>query len=118
MPTSVTPQEAPPPALTEVNVQVGGFDEGVRAGEDVRFLKALRRLGRRRRPTEALATRFTARRLGLQAPLAATSCRRVDRRGDWHMIFETLRGLFYLLFAPRKLGDLIQRYWYDEDNRP
>lgn len=35
---------------------VGGFDESLRAGEDLRFLRALRRLGRSRRPRERLLT--------------------------------------------------------------
>ena len=43
---------------------VGGFNETVRAGEDVRFLSALARLGRSRKPRERLANRFTVRQTG------------------------------------------------------
>ena len=44
---------------------LGGYDERVRIGEDVRFMRALKRLGRTRRPRERLATRRAARRLGI-----------------------------------------------------
>jgi len=97
---------------------VGGFDERVFAGEDVRFLTALRRLGRKRRPRERLVTRFTARKLGLAPPLVINSCRKFDQRGDWHLLTHSLKGLFYLAFARRKADDLIRQYWYEDRNRP
>lgn len=92
---------------------VGGFDESLRAGEDVRFLRALQRLGRRRRPGEALATRFSARRMGLLPALAVGSCRKFDQKGDWFLVAETLRGLLWLAVSRRKLEQLIQRNWYE-----
>ena len=97
--------------------QVDGYNEAVRAGEDVRFLTALKRLGCSRRPKQKLANRFTARRLGLDRAFAIASCRKFDIHGDWHMFSETLRGLYLLLFGRGKIDDLIQRNWYDEVNR-
>jgi len=97
--------------------QVGGYDENVRAGEDVRFLAALKRLGRPRRPKERLANRFTARRLGIDRAPAIASCRKFDIHGEWHMFRETLRGLFLLMFRRGTIDDLIQRNWYDQINR-
>lgn len=97
--------------------QIGGFNESVGAGEDVRFLTALKRLGRSRRPKEKLANRFTPRRLGLEQAFAIASCRKFDIHGDWHMLRETLRGLCLLLFRRGTVDDLIQRNWYDQINR-
>ena len=97
---------------------VGGYDETVRAGEDVRFLLALRRLGRQRQPKAKLANRFTPRRLGLERAFAIASCRKFDSHGDWHMLAATLRGLALLPFSRRKVDDLIHKYWYDPINRP
>jgi len=98
--------------------QIGGFDESVRAGEDVWFLAALKRLGRSRRPKQKLANRFTPRRLGLERAFAVVSCRKFDVHGDWHMFRETLRGLcLLLLFRRGAVDDVIQRNWYDDMNR-
>lgn len=97
--------------------QTGGYDESVRAGEDVKFLSALKRLGRSRRPKERLANRLTPRRLGLEKAFAIASCRKFDIHGDWHMFTETLRGLYLLAFRRGKVDDLIQRNWYDDINR-
>lgn len=98
--------------------QVGGFNENVRAGEDVLFVRALQVLGAHRHPTQRLATRFTARALGARPPLAVASCRKFDRRGDWHAIREMFRGLFLLVFSRRKLDALIDRVWYKDRSRP
>ena len=93
--------------------RVGGFDETVRAGEDVRFIRAMKRLGRGRRPQQRFATRFTARMLGLCPPIAVASCRKLDERGDWCMLALTLRGLFWMLFSRRRLDDIIHQHWYE-----
>ena len=97
--------------------QLGGYDESIRAGEDVLFLAAVKRLGRSRRPKQKLANRFAARRLGIDRAMAIASCRKFDIHGDWHMVGEMLRGLCLLLFRRGKIDDLIQRNWYDEVNR-
>jgi glycosyltransferase involved in cell wall biosynthesis len=94
--------------------ETGGYNETVPLGEDVEFLRRLKRLGTRRRPKQRLATRFTARRLGILPALVLNSSRKFDKHGDWHMIPDVLRGAFYLLFARRKLKDYARRYWYED----
>ena len=83
-------------------------------GEDVVFLTRLKHLGRRRRPKEKLATRFTARQIGLEPPLVVNSSRKWDKHGDWHMIRDIFRGLFYLCFARGKLKKYAFSYWYED----
>jgi glycosyltransferase involved in cell wall biosynthesis len=93
---------------------VGGFDENLHFGEDVAFLRKLKRLGARRCPRERLATRFTARKMGQKAPLVLNSCRKWDKHGDWHMITDVFRAGFYLVFSRRKLMEYARRYWYED----
>ena len=93
---------------------VGGFDETLHFGEDVAFLRKLKRLGARRRPREKLATRFTARRLGLEPALVLNSCRKWDTHGDWHMITDVLLVGFYFVFSRPKLMRYARRYWYED----
>jgi glycosyltransferase involved in cell wall biosynthesis len=95
-------------------LEVGGFDESRPMGEDVAFLSQLKRLGASRRPKLRLATRFTARKLGLSPPLALNSARKFDKHGDWHMILDTLLAVFYLAFARNKFKQYTSRYWYDD----
>ncbi|MBX9787834.1 MAG: glycosyltransferase [Pirellulales bacterium] len=76
---------------------IGGYNEQVRVGEDVRFLLALRQLGRQRQPRERLATRFAARKLGLQPVHAINSSREFDQYGDWHMLCDALVQLSSVL---------------------
>jgi len=94
-------------------LEVGGFDESRAMCEDVVFLTRLKRLGRRRRPKEQLATRFTARRIGLEPPLVLNSSRKWDKHGDWHMIRDVFRGLFCLCFARDKIRKYLFSYWYE-----
>lgn len=94
--------------------QIGGYDEAVPLGEDVEFLRRLKRLGAGHRPKQRLATRFTARKIGIPPALVLNSSRKFDKHGDWHMIPDVLRGGFYLLFARRKLQEYARRYWYEE----
>ncbi len=93
--------------------EVGGFNENVKVGEDVIFLRSLKRLGARRRPKQRLATRFTARRLRIAPAIVLNSSRKFDERGDWHMFADFFRGLFAILFARNKINDYIRRYWYE-----
>lgn len=91
----------------------GGFNEAVRAGEDVRFLTALKRLGRARRPRQRMATRFTARRLSIPPALAVASTRKFDQHGDWHMFRDAARNLpRVLLHGRRSVDEYIDGYWY------
>jgi len=73
----------------------------------------MQRLGRGRRPREAVATQFTARRLGLRPAIAVASCRKMDKRGDWYLLPLSLRALFWMLFSRRKLDELIHEHWYE-----
>jgi glycosyltransferase involved in cell wall biosynthesis len=94
--------------------EVGGFDESRVVGEDVAFLSALKRLGRRRRPKETLATHFTARRIGLKPALALNSARKWDRHGDWHMLTDLIRGLPALCFSREAFKKYVAHYWYED----
>ena len=95
-------------------VESGGFDESRPVGEDVAFLSRLKRLGRSRCPKQRLATRFTARGLGLSPALVINSSRKFDKHGDWHMIPDTLLAALYLLFARHKFNEYTTRYWYED----
>jgi len=86
----------------------------VTLGEDVEFPRRLKQLGSGRRPKQKLATRFTARKLGIPPATVLNSSRKFDAHGDWHMIPDVLRGAFYLLFARRKLKEYARRYWYED----
>ncbi len=99
-------------------LETGGYDESLRATEDVRFLLALARLGRRRSPRQRLANRRALRRLGLPRAFSIASCRKFDRHGDWHFLSLALRGSFWLLFSRRRLERFIQRYWYEDRTGP
>jgi glycosyltransferase involved in cell wall biosynthesis len=93
---------------------IGGYNEAVPLGEDVEFLRRLKRLGSSRRPKQRLATRFTAKKLNISPAVVLNSSRKFDKHGDWHMIPDVLRGAFYLLFARHKLNEYARRYWYED----
>lgn len=94
--------------------ELGGYSETTPLGEDVDFLRRLGRLGAKRKPKQKLATRFTARKLGIAPALVLNSSRKWDKYGDWHMFTVLARGAFHLLFARRRMIDLARRYWYDD----
>lgn len=98
--------------------QVGGYDEQVRAGEDVKFLRALQLLGKTRTPRAKLATRFTARRYGLQPAIVTNSTRKFDKHGDWHLFRDTATHLPRMLFSRGVLERYIERYWYQDRTTP
>jgi glycosyltransferase involved in cell wall biosynthesis len=82
---------------------VGGYDEGRRVAEDVAFLLALRRLGRRR--GERLRRTRGAK--------AVASTRKFDEHGDWHWWWWMMPRLpLALLTRGRSAEDWIDRYWY------
>lgn len=91
---------------------VGGYNEEIKASEDVRFLFALKRLGKKRRPRERLATHFTARRLGMRPPLAINSSRKFDKHGDWHMFRDAFTQFPTVILRPAAAEKYIDRYWY------
>jgi len=92
---------------------VGGFHEHMRAGEDVRFLTSLKRLGCTRQPKERLSTRFTARKLGISPAVAVNSARKFDEHGDWHLLSDAVCNLpLVLLQGRRRINEYIDGYWY------
>ena len=84
----------------------GGYDESLRLAEDVAFLVALRRLGRRQ------GRRLTR----LRSVKSIASTRKFDEHGDWHYITAFPRLSFGYLFRRRDVIGEIERYWY-EPNR-
>ncbi|MGH9464067.1 MAG: glycosyltransferase, partial [Thermoanaerobaculia bacterium] len=81
---------------------VGGYDESRPIAEDVAFLWALRRLGRRRRARLVRAT----------AAKAVASTRKFDRYGDWHYLTRVLPRVLAAGFRPSRMGSFIEDYWY------
>jgi glycosyltransferase involved in cell wall biosynthesis len=81
----------------------GGYDERLRVAEDVRFLLALRQVGRKQKRR---LTRLTAVK-------AIASTRKFDEHGDWHYL-TTMPGiaLGLLLRRPATLAE-VERYWYE-----
>ncbi len=80
---------------------IGGYDETLKFAEDVKFLVALRRLGRAR-----------GRRLvRARAAKAVASTRKFDQFGDWHYLPISWKAPWYLL--NRRARDAFSdRYWY------
>lgn len=82
---------------------VGGYDESVLFGEDVRFLLALRRFGR-----------IDGRRLvRLRRARALASTRKFDAHGDWHYFTELIRLLPAIATRSVRADEVARRYWYD-----
>ena len=81
----------------------GGYDETLRVAEDVRFLLALRQLGRRQ------GRRLTR----LTHVKAVASTRKFDEYGDWHYLTTIPRlTIGLVLKRPASLRE-IERYWYE-----
>jgi len=81
---------------------IGGYDESLFAGEDVRLLFDLRRYGRSR------GRRLTR----LRSVKAMTSMRKFDEHGDWHYFWLVPKLGIGLLFDRRQAHDLVKGYWY------
>lgn len=81
---------------------VGGYDETRLYAEDVAFLLALRRLGRKRGQRLARVT----------SAKALASTRKFDEFGDWHYLTIMPRMALRLLRDPAAGPDFAQRYWY------
>ncbi len=108
---------------------VGGYDETVPVSEDVRFLFALKKLGKRRRPKQTLARlsdwasfwRTWRPPRGGTVPAsfdeghvrAIVSCRKFDAHGDWHFLKAASVIPLYSLFSKRRFEAIVKRYWYD-----
>jgi glycosyltransferase involved in cell wall biosynthesis len=80
---------------------VGGYDETLQFAEDVKFLFALRRLGRTR----------GSRLVRARAAKVIASTRKFDRFGDWHYLTLLLKGPWYLI-SRRRREAFAERYWY------
>ena len=80
---------------------IGGYDESMKFAEDVKFLLALRRLGRAR-----------GRRLvRARAAQVIASTRKFDRFGDWHYLTLLVKGPWYLI-SRRRRDAFADGYWY------
>ena len=80
---------------------IGGYDDSMKFAEDVKFLLALRRLGRSRR----------SRLVRARAVKVVASTRKFDRFGDWHYITLMVKGPWYLL-SGRHRAAFADEYWY------
>jgi glycosyltransferase involved in cell wall biosynthesis len=81
---------------------VGGYDDGLLYAEDVKFLWALRNLGRTR--GQKLARLTSVRALG--------SMRKFDIHGDWHYFVMATRTLWGFLTGQRTDREIAEEYWY------
>ncbi len=79
----------------------GGYDERLRFAEDVAFLVALWRLGRRTRRRLVRARRAKA----------VASTRKFDEHGDWHY-YGFFWKAFVHLFGAGDIDAVAERYWY------
>jgi glycosyltransferase involved in cell wall biosynthesis len=82
--------------------EIGGYREDRLYAEDVMFLLALKRLGRK-----------TGRRLVRpRGAKAIVSARKFDQHGDWHMLFKLGWMCVNQLIAPGKAERTARAYWY------
>lgn len=81
----------------------GGYDERLRVAEDVKFLMALRRVGRRQ------GKRLTR----LTHVKAVASTRKFDEHGDWHYLTTMPRMAVGLLLKRSSSLRAMERYWYE-----
>jgi glycosyltransferase involved in cell wall biosynthesis len=81
----------------------GGYDESRRVAEDVAFLVALRRVGRRR------GMRLTR----LTHVKAVASTRKFDEHGDWHYLSLVPRFAVGVVFRRESSMRKVERYWYE-----
>lgn len=81
---------------------IGGYDERLKFAEDVAFLWALRRLGKRRgqRLTRATSVKGVA------------STRKFDEHGDWHFFRLLWQGMMGYFFNRKKVEEIADNYWY------
>ena len=108
--------------------EVGGYNEELPVSEDVRFLWAIQRAGRRRRPRQRLVRLSSwrsfwrtltpppaqvAESIEVCGVRAVLSTRKFDKHGDWHFLL----GLLSLpvLVLRGRLGKYIRQYWYEDE---
>jgi glycosyltransferase involved in cell wall biosynthesis len=90
-----------------------GYDEALRAAEDVEFMRRLKRLGKTRSPRQRLFTRRAAARRGILPAMTLNSTRKWDLHGEWHVARDVLALLPRLLRGRRAFDAYVQRYWYE-----
>ena len=83
-------------------VAVGGYDESRPVAEDVAFLWALRRLGRRRGQRLVRATHVKA----------TGSTRKFDEHGEWHYLTMMPKVAIGMALGTDSARRMIDRYWY------
>ena len=81
---------------------VGGYNENRLFAEDVQFLMDMKRLGRLRGQRLARVT----------LAKSISSTRKFDKYGDWHYAAMLFRFGFWYLFAPHRMNEFAQDYWY------
>ena len=81
---------------------IGGYNESRAFAEDVQFLLDMKRLGRRRGQRLARLTSVKT----------ISSTRKFDRHGEWHYVSMLFRFGWWSLFAPRRMDEFAERYWY------
>ena len=72
--------------------EIGGYDETVPLGEDVEFLRRLKRLGQAVGPSRSSPPGSPPGRSGSRPPLVLNSSRKWDKHGDWHMFPDVVRA--------------------------
>ena len=83
---------------------IGGYTEEWLYAEDLRFLLALKRLGRRRGQRMVRGTAARGR----------ASTRKFDKHGDWHYILMPLRLAWDLLRDRHAAQSWARTYWYED----
>lgn len=81
---------------------VGGYNESLLYAEDVAFLLALRRRGRKK------GQRLTR----LRSVKALGSTRKFDEHGDWHYFSMAMRAAVGLFTGKTRNGEFADSYWY------
>ena len=81
----------------------GGYDERLRVAEDVKFLLALRRVGKRQ----------GKRLVRLRGVKAVASTRKFDEHGDWHYLTTMPRMAVGLLLKRASSLRQMESYWYE-----
>lgn len=84
---------------------IGGYDERRELAEDVAFLWALKRLGRRR----------GQRLVRLRPVKAIASTRKFDQHGDWHYFTKVIPLGIPAALRPSARTKLAKQYWYGDD---
>ncbi|REJ85772.1 MAG: glycosyltransferase [Acidobacteria bacterium] len=85
--------------------RIGGYDERRELAEDVAFLLALRRVGKRR----------GQRLVRLRGAKALASMRKFDEHGDWHYFTRIMPLAVPALLWPERRSALAKRYWYPDE---